>query len=29
VVEFLFLLGWIVGDITGLVEKINRKIKGE
>ncbi|UFH96742.1 hypothetical protein [Bacillus toyonensis] len=26
---FIFLLGWIIGLITGLVEKINRKSKGE
>ncbi|ALO79959.1 hypothetical protein XO29_0057 [Bacillus phage phiS58] len=26
---FIFLLGWIIGLITGLLEKINRKIKGE
>ncbi|HGP3676722.1 TPA: hypothetical protein ACLIVI_004608 [Bacillus pacificus] len=26
---FIFLLGWIIGLVTGLVEKINRKIKGE
>ncbi|ASI83597.1 hypothetical protein FORC48_2511 [Bacillus cereus] len=24
---FIFLLGWIIGVITGLVEKVNRKIK--
>ena len=26
---FLFLLGWIIGVMTGLVEKINGKLKGE
>ncbi|PGZ66480.1 hypothetical protein COF02_09175 [Bacillus cereus] len=25
---FIFLLGWIIGLITGLLEKVNRKIKG-
>ncbi|PHA15500.1 hypothetical protein [Bacillus toyonensis] len=25
---FLFLLGWILGLVTGLVEKVDRKIKG-
>ncbi|MCU5498759.1 hypothetical protein OCF63_12205 [Bacillus wiedmannii] len=24
---FIFLLGWIIGLATGLVEKVNRKIK--
>lgn len=24
---FIFLLDWIIGLITGLVEKVNRKIK--
>ncbi|MEC2390247.1 hypothetical protein P9X05_02365 [Bacillus toyonensis] len=26
---FIFLLGWIIGVITGLLEKINRKSKGK
>lgn len=25
---FIFLLGWILGLVTGLVEKVNKKIKG-
>lgn len=25
----MFLLGWIIGVITGLLEKVNRKNKGE
>lgn len=24
---FIFLLGWIIGLVTGLVEKVNSKIK--
>ncbi|MGE6365180.1 hypothetical protein ACQKD9_15490 [Bacillus paramycoides] len=26
---FIFLLGWIIGVTTGLLEKVNRKVKGE
>ncbi|MRA55423.1 hypothetical protein GH864_13210 [Bacillus thuringiensis] len=25
---FIFLLGWFIGLVTGLVEKVNRKING-